>query len=211
VDVASLKQALKRYGGFDDGDPLLDWINAAYHDFEDASDWPFLEAESIALTVTSNYEMSRIALPADLLKPIIVRNRGTGSVLEFLPHTAYLEEGYYDTESSTSSGEPQYYTLMNSQLFLFPTPDQVYDLWMIYQKQLPDLAADLDVPAIPTRYHYGLVYGAAAHGLQAESEEERAQSAQSQFELYISNAISKLGSRQLGQADFVRETAGYTD
>lgn len=204
MNVSSLKTALKRYAGLDDSDPLIDWLNAAYHEFEDAYEWPWLEVRTTSLTGAIG--SSTLTLPSDFFKVKILRDTTDKSPLEYMPQTEFFGE----FDDLTSTGQPMYYTTVGfDQIVLWPTLDRAVSYNLIYQKALTDLVLDTDVPAMPARWHYGLVFGAAAHGLQSESEEERSANAAGKFTDYINRAISKSSSRNIGEPDSVREVMDY--
>jgi hypothetical protein len=204
VNVASIKTALKRYAGQSDEDPLLDYINAAYHEFEDAFDWPFLEVRTTLLTGAAGD--STIALPSDFFKPKLLKDTTNNFPLDYMPQAEF----YAKFANFSDTGKPMYYTSTGLNTFqLWPVLDSVVSYDLVYQKQFVDLASDADVPAIPVRYHYGLVYGAAAIALEGESEEDRAAAAEGKFNDWIGRAISKFSSRQLGEPDTVRDAMDY--
>jgi hypothetical protein len=206
VNVASLKTVLKRYAGQTDEDPLLEYLNAAYHEFEDAFDWPFLEVRNA--TLTGAVGDNTITLPADFFKPKLLKDVTNQTDLEYLPESEF----YARFPDLTATGNALYYTSTGLTTFqLWPVLNSAITYDLIYQKQLDDLAADTDIPAFPTRYHFGLIYGAAAVALQAESEEDRATAAETKFNDWIGRAIAKFSSRQLGEPDVVRDVMEYSD
>jgi hypothetical protein len=211
MNLGTIKTALRRYAGVDATDPLVDWINAALHEFEEAYDWPFMEGVANQPTVAAN---TQLTLPADffkLAKAKVVTAAGANvarSALTYVPRLKFEDESTFDP---FSTGEPSYYTLIGmDQMFVWPTPDGVYSIRVFYQKALADLVNDGDVPAIPTRYHYTIVEGAAVRALQAESEEGRSDTARSVFEDSIDRHITKLGgTRQAGEYQQTRDVMGY--
>jgi hypothetical protein len=212
MNLGAIKTALRRYAGVDTTDPLVDWINAAMHEFEEAYDWPFMEGVANQPTVASN---TQLTLPADffkLAKAKVVVDRASASVaraaLTYVPRIRFEDESTYDP---FTTGEPSHYTLIGmDQMFLWPIPDGVYTVRVFYEKGLADLASDSDIPGLPTRYHYTIVEGAAVRALQAESEEDRANTARGIFEDSIDRHITKLGgSRQSGDFQQTRDVMGY--
>lgn len=204
MNLGDLKTALK-YFGFSDTDPLATWLNAALHEFEDAYPWPFLEAEtSVAVVAGTN----TLVLPSNFYKLMSLKIDGYGTRPE------YMDLGFFEDEieDRTVTGLPTVFTLVGTDsIRLYPTADTAYTFRIVYRKAVPDLAADIDVPAIPTRHHYTLVKGAAMVGLQAENEEIRARDAQTNFDGDILRAISRWSNKQEHQPDTVRDTAGYNE
>lgn len=212
MNAGTMKTSLKRIAGVSDTDPLMDWLNAGMHDFEDAYDWPFLD---IVGGVTMLAGSNNPDLPPDLAVLYTARVDTTpsgGTVtrpsLKYVPRVKFEDESYFDP---TQTGEPTHYTLVgNSSIFLWPTPDQNYHFRVYYRKFLTDLLEDVDIPALPAKYHYSIVTGAAAVALEAENEEDRAETWRNIFEDNIQRAISRLGgSRQDGSFNTVRNVMGY--
>ena len=68
------------------------------------------------------------------------------------------DRNWWDTHFiSTTTGIPTDYLREGSNLYLWPVPDQTYTgyLWEIYGQA--DLAADGDIPALPTAWHHGII------------------------------------------------------
>jgi hypothetical protein len=198
-----MKTALKRYAGLSDSDPLLTWLNAAYHEFEDAVSWPFLETESNFVQSAADND---ITLPADYFRPIYLLDVTSKNKLSPWDSRKVAR----DIPDPTESGKPQVYYLINTNVFrLWPVPDAALNMSLLYEKFFPDLVNDADVPLIPVRYHYAIVLGAAAYALMAESEEDRAGTARSLYDGFVDRATTKFGVRQLDENLEVEDTQGY--
>jgi hypothetical protein len=212
MNLGTMKTALRRMAGVDATDPLVDWINAAMTEFCEAYDWPFLDTIGNVNTVASNDELT---LPTDFLKMRKARIVAQGATQYFrspLKYIPYLQSEDEEPKSNAPVfGEPYQYTLVGTDfMILFPIPNLIYTVRINYDKFPVDLVADVDVPDIPSKYHYTLVEGAAVRALQAESEEDRAQTARSIFEDSIDRHITKLGgNRQAGEFHQTRDVMGY--
>jgi hypothetical protein len=198
VNLGALKTAVKAYG-FSDDDPLLTWINAALHEFEEAYPWPFLDKVGTVVTVAN---LDTVALPADLFIAHKIRIPAEAETLIYVPRNQWEDE----IEDHTDLGIPSHYTLVGlTSMLLYPIPDAIYSIRVSYRRLIADLAADGDIPDIPTKYHYKIVYGAAAIGLKTEEDADaQAQSARSDFDSAIASAISDFTGRQSGEFDSVR-------
>lgn len=213
MNLGTMKTALKRVAGLDDSDPLVDWINDAYHELEDAYEWPFLFA-SVVVSTAANSPLL-VGSPADLGKifNLHVLTAGGASVsgrrgLKYVPPVKFMEDPCF--VGTTSTQEPTHYTILNGVVNLWPTPDMVYTLQLRYKKEFPDLVNDVDTPGFPTRMHYTIVRGASVPALQSESEEDRADSAETSFGNAIQRHISRYGgSKQGGSFNTVRDAMGY--
>jgi hypothetical protein len=205
VDFTTLKEAVKRYG-FDDGDPLDSWINAAYHDVESVTEWPFLEAILSNINTVSGADL--ITLPGDLGKIISLRDVTNTNKLEYVTRKWFERE----VVDPTTRGTPDQYTLVGSDAIqLYPVPDGIYTMSIYYQKELSDLTAGSPALAIPDRLHYAVVLGAVRYALTAESEEDRAKESESLYNESIARAMSYYGLRELDEPSAVIDTAGYTN
>jgi hypothetical protein len=209
VDLDDLKTALKRYG-FDDDDPLAIWINASLHDIESRDDWRFLQMTSEGIVVPAGNNV--VTTPADFLRPYKLRDTteeldtgGVGYDLEYWDPRKWDR----DIDNQNSQGKCEIYTTWGNVILVWRVPliDTTFSL--AYQRFLPDLVDGTDVPGIPIKFHYTIVLGAAYRALQAESEEERAQTAQGQFEADIINMIASYGSAQIGEPETVEDTMDY--
>ena len=205
MNVASAKTLLKRYAGQDDSDPLLEYLNAGRHMWLDADDWPFLEVrtESLSTAVGSN----TVAVPADLFKVVWLRDRTTKELIEYKTSAEFYDE----ISDPSQEGKPSCFTLTGmTGIRFWPVPDAVLSLDLLYQKQASDLANDADLlDPVPTRYHMGVVFAAASVALQAESEEDRAQSALAQFQASVDAARSRYNMKQAGETGHVHDSMGY--
>src|SRR5712671_4982581 len=121
--VSEIKVALKRYG-FDDEDPLLIWINAAYHEIEKAyPKWPWLEKTEIKALAAAQ---ATLLLTGNVKRFVKVRDvthevgqAGEGIDLTFYDRR-YLWRAKYNLNES---GEPEIFTIIGPrELQFFPVP-----------------------------------------------------------------------------------------
>lgn len=204
MDVTAMQTALKRFG-FDDNDPLLIWLNAAMHEFEDAADWAFL-LKRVDIAVAAGDDS--LALPADYFKTRSLRH-SDGFKLKWRDYRDFDES----IEDYTVQGTPSWYTTLGLNVAQFyPVADTAFTATLMYEAQLVDLVNPTDVPAIPTRYHYsGIVQLAAAIGLQAENEEERSTAARALANDTIARAATKYSTETIDEFSQVRDSQGYGD
>lgn len=208
MTLTELQTALKRYG-FDDSDPLTTWLNAALHDYEDAYSWPFLDVEVENIAVAAGVES--LTVPADFFKPITLSDiTESTNERKLTPRTRQWWEE--NIGNKATQGSPENYTQIGlSTVQLWPVPDKTRTFRLVYQKQLTDLSAGTDVPGIPLRHHYYLVLRAASIGLMAENEEDRARTAQLEYEGLLDRAITKYTTRQLDEFQTVQDAMDYME
>lgn len=213
MNLGTMKTALRRYAGVDATDPLVDWINAGLHEFQEAYPWPFLQSNVGANLAAGAFT---IGPPGDFFRTEDVRLLPTGAdpiPLTYKPWGVVIEEGWR-IRDATVKGVPQWFSIYweagAPSLLVYPAADLTYSYIMNYEVNVPDLVNDADVPGVPSRYHYTIVEGAAVRALQAESEEDRAQTARQIFEDSIDRHITAIGGRrQSGQFNQVRDVMGY--
>lgn len=216
MNLGTMKTALGRLAGVDSTDPLVDWINAALHEFEDAYPWPFLHSTTQGSLNVGEYGL---VLPANFFrveKLALIPSSTDPTPLPYKPLVQVEEEGWRYGDN-TVKGKPQWYTVVYTpslgvsepSLYVYPAADVSYPWRLNFEVALADLANDVDIPAIPARYHYTIVEGAAIRALQGESQEGRAVAARDAFEASIERHISRLGNLQSGQFNTVRDVMGY--
>lgn len=90
--------------------------------------WPnFLLSEESKTSTEKG--VGRVSLPSDFLSEV-----NTASLFMYDGRWKHLEKDYWDVLISNFSeeGVPQYYAFFGDYFYLFPVPDGVYDLKMIY-------------------------------------------------------------------------------
>jgi hypothetical protein len=194
--VSEAKTLLKRYG-FSDEDPLLSWINAGRHELLDSHDWSWSRA--VLLGQSLGVGDTEVILPSDASTLETVSVKATG-VNQKLAPTSY--QSFVANYDPVITGAPSVYAQYsdNKHVIVWPTPDQAYTLDFSYYKGYDDLTADTDDLGVPGSIAYAVVLAAAYTALQAENEEDRAATAQSQFQSRVAAAFVK-DSRITGGGD----------
>jgi len=205
MNLTDLETAVKRYG-FDDSDPISTWVNAAMFDVAAATDWPWLEELLSPIALASGSQL--ISLPSDLAKIISLRDITNLVKIDYMNRRAFER----DIQDPASTGQPQYYTLVGSNnIQIYPTSDGNYNVALYYQREIASLVNPTDVPDMPERTHYAIVLGAVRYALIAESEEERAQAAETTYNDALGRLMTFYGMRELDDPAQVQDTAGYGD
>lgn len=205
VLVSDLKTALKRFG-FDDGDPLLLWLNDAMHEIEEEyANWSWLKRTETINAVAND----GIFTPVSSIQRVIkLRDTTSGRSKDL----EYWDERKFEREldEPESSGEPELFTILgSSELQVYPVPTYAATYRLRYIEALADLVADGETPKLPTKNHFLIVLGAAYRGLQAENEEDRAANAQAQFDSRLAKMVQADMKRQTGQPGGVEDVMGY--
>jgi hypothetical protein len=208
MNLESMETALRRYG-FDKADPLAAWINAAMHDMETSFDWPFLESN--VDDITMGVGSSTITLPAEALKIMGIRDTTNFRKLMYYDRHKFMRE----IEEPKEVGLPEIYTLLNTnEVQIWRVLESAVTFEVIYQATTPDMMNPADEPTTsgnvwPVVCHYPIVQRAVAIALQAEDEEERAKSAQEQYDKSLIKLMGKFGERELDEPTTVQDVQGY--
>lgn len=113
-------------------------------------------------------------LPTNYVEAISLRDTtaGQNQDIEFISEDD-LESLYpdYDTQDE---GQPRYAYFSAGTIKLFPAPAGAYTLTLRYYKKPTELAADADVPEIPSEFSELLVAGAAYRVLQVKQAYDEA-------------------------------------
>lgn len=81
-----------------------------------------------------------------------------------------------------ATGGPSLYWMEFAGIFVYPTPDQPYTLFMRYVRDPAEMVNDADVPTIPPAHQDILISYAAARAYRAEDDQERAGAFMGDFE-----------------------------
>lgn len=202
MNVGQIKASIYPFG-FSAADPVLDWINEANAQFVEAFDWPWLKQATSGVTSIGSPVLPVAALTQAEVPDavfIILLNPTRVIPLDYRSYHKYLD----DLQISADVGIPRYFTMIGTSYYLYPTPDAAYTCPVYYTAVAETFTADGNTPLIPSRYHYALVRGAAAIGLDTENQEDRATTQQERFQEIIDRAMSKYRSEQQGKFGKIR-------
>ena len=138
-------------------------------------------------TVTTVAGTITYTLPTDYMRSYSLEDTEENQELVFYP------VGDYDLlDQDFSSGRPSVYTIDRGNIRLYPTPDAVYSLDFRHYRSPATLAADADIPEIPTRYHKLLRMYALARLFERENDLTQAQFHQERYNQEKSRAAADL-------------------
>lgn len=153
--------------GFDDlgADRLKRWLNEAYHEVNEAEDWPYLETiASGASPVTTT----------DLRKLLSVTDTTNASILPVVARR-WLMRVFASITTVATPAEYAWYDNTTTQIKTYPVPAAPPTVSVQYVKIPVDLAATTDTPVLPTRYHDLIVSGAIRRAYEARGDYQSAQ------------------------------------
>jgi hypothetical protein len=124
-----------------------------------------MEARSTTTADATDDEPEFVSLPSDFQSMRRIRLSGvTGKpCLEFKSGTQ-MDEYRYGT--ANVAAQPRYFTIFGDEIELAPTPDQDYDLEMVYRKNIPALADNSTnwlLTLAPDVYLYGALLESAPY------------------------------------------------
>lgn len=183
MNYLQLAQAVKRESGLSGGGPIslsaaigdddriFKWVNWAARDVTLArEDWRWRRGSA---TLASTTSMTNAAAAfgltdfaswkdaAGLYKPSAYRiadGAQTEHELQWLTYDQFRKQFMIGTPAT---GSVQYWSISPTDEFLVgPAPDSAHFLRADYIKDYTDMAADTDVPALPTRFHMLIVWRA---------------------------------------------------
>lgn len=205
MNRGQMKTLVKRHG-FDDLDPLDDWVNAGMHEVEKEKPWDFLEdLVSAATTLGSNTMLA----PPNTKTVISVKYTDATYSLDEIT----VSEFQRCVPLPLTSGRAQRFCVVGGP----PSPelnfdrlmDQVYTLQFHVRYAEADLAADGDSPTyIPTTLHMAIVLRATAFGLSAENEEDRAAAKLQEYQDLINKTWSDIG-QNTDSPKYVQDVMNY--
>jgi hypothetical protein len=145
-----------------------------------------METRSTTSVDTTDTEPEFLSLPGDFQSMRRIRLSGvTGKpCLKFLTGTQ-MDEARFSCANTT--GRPAYFTVFGDEIELLPTPDQDYEIEMVYRKNVPALASNSTnwlLTLAPDAYLYGALLESAPY----IKEDQRIQT----WGLGFSNAIDSL-------------------
>jgi hypothetical protein len=205
LTLANIKTLVQRYG-FDTSDPLTDMINAAMFEAMEFYDWGWLYNRVTNVSM-GPADSSVQNLPGDLFKIASLRDTTHGMKLEEMSPVEWDRV----VDDPTSRGQPCRYAVIASNLFVWPMASEATAFDLVYQRRVAAMSADADEPAsglMPDRLRYALAYGAAAKLLQMENEEDRATSAEAEFQAAL-EAAAEHDSSSLEAYRTVVDSQGY--
>ena len=154
-----------------DGDTTLtarvpDFITLAEAKFNRTLFFPQMEKRSTALVDTGSAEPEFITLPSDFQTMRRVRLSGVSGKprLEFMTQTQ-IED--YRFRIDNVSGQPEYFSIVGSEMELAPTPSEAFTLEMVYRANLSGLTSSNTtnwlLTLAPDLYLYGSLLESAPY------------------------------------------------
>ena len=108
---------------------------------------------------------------------------------------------YVALDQSTATGKPTRYYREGTTLYLDPVPDGIYTIRVRYKKQITELAAAGDLPAIPTSWHNGITLLARYKHFETEGNWQMAQAAWSIWQNWIDTKSDEIDDELQNDSD----------
>ena len=163
--------------------PRLDrWINHGYLDLAGSVDFEVLNTDASIDTVAAT---QTIDTPSGAMIVQLVRDQDNDNLLGWVPKVEFFRR------SASVSGKPTHWTRHGDLIYLYPIPDDAYEMWVPYKAAPELLAATLDVSVLPDIWDLAIFYLSAHHALVALGDEQRAASWFSRAVLYIQSRMTE--------------------
>ena len=161
--------------------------------------WPFLrKTDSTTYDTTTN--VAYVSKPTDLslLEYIIVGDYK----LELYSHLDYLVR--VKAGATVSTGRPTHYTEKSNLYYLFPTPDNAYDVQYEYYKlpaEIVKLSSNLDTPFVPI-----LIYYCGSQFAYVRGNDKRGDKLYTMFEKLLEQTVIEFTGPGSSDAEYVEFT-----
>ena len=133
---------------------------------------------------TAEVDTRYSALPADFVEPIRLSLDDDHTHVEL---TSVIEMQRMRRATRDAIGKPQYYSITQGELEVYPTPDVAYDLEMYYYAKIPALSS-ASVNNVLTRFPDLYLYGSLLHAAPYLGEDQRITVWASLYEKALSDA-----------------------
>lgn len=208
MNLGAMQALVYRYG-FDSSDPVTSTLNGAVHEIETMFDWPWLEEGPYNFVLAAATNL--VTLPSDFAKVLNLKDVDHQAKLRYWR----LNKFKRSIQNELDQGYPSIYTILGTNVIqVYQVPVTSVNMELIYQATTPDMVNSTDVPttgttAWPTYMHFPIVWRTAAVMLQMENEEDRAKTAQEQFERAILSCMARANERELDEVETVEDYQGY--
>ncbi len=131
----------------------------------------------------------RYALPTDLTTLLMVGNRTNRNRIKRSGNRGQFRT---ETQDTTVTGAPQFYTRMRDWIQFYPIPDKVYAVSLFYKNSIADMVAGVDESELPITWHPGVVLYARYIFYDERQDYAKAQYAYSAWALWVGDKPNEL-------------------
>lgn len=200
MNLGEIRAEIKRYGfgDLDYNDAAIDGvINAAYRDIQSEGAFPFTEVGPTTVALSTSGPISTTTLPSDYNKVRAITVGG--NKLRYLNQDDFIQMQI----TNTGTGTPEYYTIWNSELLVWPLPAGATNATVWYHQTLTALTSDSHIPDMPDRWHYLLVYGALERLYSATDEDDKRSIYSEQWARMIEQMKDDLGTTEFDRTEVI--------
>ena len=166
------------------------YIRATVYDI--SVQYNFLEKEDSSISTvdgTPNYDLPNSDQVKNIKNVVVEKDSSRSFPLGFMTWQDYLVE----REGTAVTGEPEEYTIFDNDIYLYPTPDDVYTVYMYINRIHP---TDLSTILFNEVLREALILYTIKKYLEGKEDYKAAQYWESQFYIEISKQSTALGSRK---------------
>jgi len=156
-------------------DRIPDFITFAEARFNRVVEHPKRENRATATVQTTSTEPEFVSLPSDFQSMRRVRLNGVSGKpgLQFLSEEQLNEQRF---AGRNTAAQPKFYTIFGSEMELVPTPDQAYELEIVYRQNLTALSTSNTSNWLLSLAPDVYLYGALLQSAPFMQDDERLQS-----------------------------------
>lgn len=181
----------------------LQAISDAQDDFCQRGAWPFLETDVTVNTVSGSWVLT---VASDVSSVLSVFDTVDNFNLKYMRYET-LHNTYSSQITNVAQDTASYFYFKGTEVRLFPTPNSVRALRVLYMKYPTPIALTSDALTIPLRYHRIVLLGALAYLYLMNDAETMADRFQARMEQRIQTSLNDIYTRQYSNPDSVAITS----
>lgn len=199
--IVTLVQKRVRDTAYDTGE-ITQYINDTQNDVFNEYRLPFMQTtQTYTVTIGTSDITNGSGLPTNYTQAVDLINT-LASNEQLIPYREFNQLDYFypdeDDTTANPAGVPQYWYFYAEIIKLFPVPDKAYTLTLRYYKKPTLLAADADVPSIPSQFQELLVVGAAYRVMQVKDNYDQAAILQNKYDEILQKLVMQSSQNQVG-------------
>lgn len=132
----------------------------------------------------------KYGLPVDASAVLRVRDNTNEKRLEKFGDRRAAEQ--LNVTANIQKGRPESYVRHKTWVEIFPIPDGIYEIELLYKARVVDLSADDDVPILPESWHRGIRLFAKYYYYEEKGDTPKELAAQGSFDRWLRNQPTEI-------------------
>lgn len=178
------------------------YINKSWWDIMDQFDFREKEAGPLVFPTvvgTRSYDLSTVVSPIvfDALQRVAIEDINDFKHTDLILMSDFTYENVYVNDTSLES-KPVNYFCRNSLIYIYPTPDQIYNISLYYLQVLSDITV---TPVIPQAWHEIIESGAKWRALLDKQDYQKADEIR-KHQTYLINSRTPVKVKELSDSKY---------